>query len=212
MRLTTALVALVEHNNISTTYTADWRIHRTDTLQQMASKLPQQLNPAQRDVMLQLVDYLKSTSLLELGYSLAGGGTSPTPKNIWPVTCPLCDPSSYLNGDMILFDAHLPPAIRKVRQLDARKKQTDRVTHSKTQLKITENMLHAQELYKHIRTYSNECFLHAAYETILDNLYPRVQHQMTPWRNPALMNFPSLPRSRRREQMGKQTQKTILIE
>ena len=36
-------------------------------------------------------------------------------------------------------------------------------------------MLNAQELYTHIRLYSDRCFLHAAYELILDTLYPEMQ-------------------------------------
>ena len=66
-------------------------------------------------------------------------------------------------------------------------------------------MLNAQDLYDHVRRYSNSCFLHAALELILDTLYPIMQHQMINWRNTALMTYPVLTptiTSRSRKYMG----------
>ena len=91
----------------------------------------------------------------------------------------------------------------KIRNCSARKIATDNVTHGASQLQVSENMLNTQNLYDHIRRFSNDCFLHAAYELILDTLYPVLQNKMIAWRNPSLMYFPpatpvTLNRSRKR--------------
>ena len=78
----------------------------------------------------------------------------------------------------------------KIRNCSARKIRHDKITHVNSQIQNSENMLNAQVLYDHIRRYSSDCFLHAAYELILDTLYPVLQNKMIAWRNPSLMYYP----------------------
>ena len=92
---------------------------------------------------------------------------------------------------MSLFDDHLPPSLHRLRDLNPKTKLKDRIAHKAHMLSTHENMLNAKEIYKHIRDYSDNCLLHAAYELILDTLYPKVQRQMADWRNPNLMKFPT---------------------
>ena len=53
-------------------------------------------------------------------------------------------------------------------------------------------MLNSQELYTHIRLHSDTCFLHVAYELILDTLYPEIQAKMIQWRDTRNMTFPTV--------------------
>ena len=181
---------MVEHNSRSSSFTTTWRRNRNTQLKAMLGRLPHHLNTLQQSILAVLSTHLRTTSHLELGYSLAHVSNSTTPQNIWPVTCPLCDPSSYLINDLSRFDFHLPLQLRKIRNCSARKIATDNITHGSAMLEQSENMLNAQDLYDHIRRYSNNCFLHAAYELILDTLYPVLQRKMINWRNPSLMHFP----------------------
>ena len=125
-----------------------------------------------------LTTYFQTTSHLELGYSLARHSNNTTPQDIWPVTCPVCDPASHLQGDISHFDRHLPPTLKNIRNRPGIKIRNDKVTHGQSYLSNSENMLNAQDLYDHLRLYADTCFLYAAMEHILDTLYPNVQRQM----------------------------------
>ena len=182
--------AMVEHNRLSTTFTTEWRRKRTTNLKAMIGNLPHHLNTVQQSILHLLSTYLRTTSHLELGYSLAHKNDSTKPQNIWPVTFPLCDPSSYLQSDIANFDFHLLPKLMKIRNCSARKIRHDKITHGNSQLHNSENMLNAQDMYNHIRRYSNDCFLHTAYELILDTLYLVLQNKMIAWRNSSLMYYP----------------------
>ena len=76
----------------------------------------------------------------------------------------------------------------QLRNCPTRKKQNDKLTHDR--LRKYDNMLNAQELYFHLRLYSDECFLHAAMELILDALYPVLQAKMQKWRQRRDITFP----------------------
>ena len=78
----------------------------------MEHTLPKRLTPAQVMAYSNLFTCLQTTSHLELGYSLARQSNTTVPQNIWPVTCPLCDPASHLQGDISYFDRHLPPTLK----------------------------------------------------------------------------------------------------
>jgi len=191
MRIYEVPRAMVEHNNRSTSFTVNWRHHRNTQLKSMLGHLPHHLSTHQQSILSVLSTHLRTTSHLELGYSLAHHSKSTTPQNIWPVTCPLCDPSSHQQkNDISHFDFHLPLQLRKIRNCSPRRISNDNITHRPENLEASENMLNAQDLHTHIRRYSNDCFLHAAYELILDTLYPHLQRQMTEWRNPSIMYFP----------------------
>ena len=69
----------------------------------------------------------------------------------------------------------------KNRNCSARKIRHDKITHGNSKLHNSEN---------NIRRYSNDCFLHAAYELILDTLYPVLQNKMIAWRNTLIMYYP----------------------
>ena len=172
------------------TFTTEWRRVRTTTLKSMIVNFPYHLNTFQQGTLHLLSTHLRTVSHLELGYSLAHKKTSTTPQNIWPVTCPLCDSSSYLQSDIANFDFRLPPKLMKIRNCSACKIRHDKITHGNSQLHNSENMLNAQDMYNHIRRYSNDCFFHARYELILDTLYPVLQNEMIAWRNPSLMYYP----------------------
>ena len=101
--------AMVEHNRLSTTFTTEWRHVRTTTLKAMIGNFPHHLNTFQQGILHHLSTHLRTVSHLELGYSLAHKNTSTTPQNIWPVTCPLCDSSSYLQSDIANFDHYSLP-------------------------------------------------------------------------------------------------------
>ena len=100
--------AMVEHNSRSSTFTTSWRRQRNTQLKALPGQLPHHLNTLQQGILAILATHLRTTSHLELGYSLAHVSNSTTPQNIWPVTCPLCDPSSCLQHDVSHFDFHLP--------------------------------------------------------------------------------------------------------
>ena len=86
----------------------------------------------------------------------------------------------------------ISPKLKRIRNYCPRKIRNDKVTHGSSQLQRSENMLNAQDLYNHIRRYSDSCFLHTAYELILDILYPVMQQQMVNWCNPSLMTYPDV--------------------
>ena len=103
---------------------------------------------------------------------------------------PLCDPASHLQGDISHFDRHLPTTLKNIRNCPGRKIRNDRVTNGQSYLYKSENMLNAQDLYSHLRLYTDTCFLHAALEHILYTLYPHVQHQMANGRETTRINYP----------------------
>lgn len=158
----------------------------------MKNAFPRNITTAQQATFAKLAKYLHSTSQLELGYSLTRQGDATTPRNIWPVTCPLCDPSSHLNNDTHGFDQHMPKKLKTIRYCPRRKIKNDRLTYGDSQLDNTENMINAHALYDHIRLYPDKCFMYACFELILDTLYPVMQRQMRKWCNPTNMTFPSL--------------------
>ena len=183
-------VAMKEHNQQYQPYTTEWKQYRADTLRGMEHNLPKRLTPAQVMTHSNLTTYLLTTSHLELGYSLARHNNTTTPQDIWPVTCPLCDPASHLQGDISHFDRHLPPTLKNIRNCPGHKIRKDGVTHGQSHLQNSENMLNAQDLYDHIRLYADTCFLHAALEHILNRLYPDVQRQMTNERDITRIIYP----------------------
>ena len=171
-------VAMKENNHQYQPYTTEWKKYRADTLRGLEHDLPKRLTPAQVMTHSNLTTYLLTTSHLEIGYSLARHNNTTTPQDIWPVTCPLCDPASHLQGDISHFDRHLPPTLKNIRNCPGSLIRKDSVTHGQSHLQTSENMLNAQDLYTHIRLYADTCFLHAALEHILNKLYPDVQRQM----------------------------------
>ena len=78
----------------------------------------------------------------------------------------------------------------QLRNCPTRKKQNDKLTHDDHRLRKYDNMLNAQQLYTHIRLFSDKCFLHAAMELILDALYPELQAKMQHWRHRQEITFP----------------------
>ena len=144
-------VALKEHNKQFRPYTTEWKQYRTEILCGMEHNLPKRLTPSQVMTHSNLTTYLQTTSHLELGYSLARHSNNPTPQDIWPVTCPLCDPASHLQGDISHFDRHLPPTLKNIRNCPENKIRNVRVTHGQSYLYKLENILNAQDMYTHLR-------------------------------------------------------------
>ena len=95
----------------------------------MEHTLPKRLTPAQVMAYSNLFTCLQTTSHLELGYSLARQSNTTVPQNIWPVTCPLCDPASHLQGD-ISYTSNL----KNIRNCPGNKIRNDKVTHGQSHL------------------------------------------------------------------------------
>ena len=192
-RITSVPLAMAEHNHLSKTFTIDWQAYRDKTLRTMHTHIPSTFTITQIMTFTNLVSFLQTTSYLELGYSIAKQGEDIDPRDVWPVTCPLCDPACHLQTSDPTHDGHMSSTLDQLRNCPTRKKQNDKLTHDDHRLRKYDkydNMLNAQELYLHLRLYSDKCFLHAAMELILDALYPALQAKMHNWRHRRDITFP----------------------
>ena len=188
-RITSVPVAMAEQNHNSKTFTIAWQDYRNKILRTINTHIPSTFTITQIMTFTNLVSFLQTTSYLELGYSLAKQGDDIDPRDVWPVTCPLCDPACHLQTSDPTHDGHMSSTLDQMRNCPTRKKNNDRITHDH-RLRKYDNMLNAQQLYTHIRLFSDKCFLHAAMELILDALYPELQAKMQNWRHRQEITFP----------------------
>lgn len=179
-RITQIPVALAEHNLKYAHFTTDWHDYRNNKLRNIDTHILSDLTLAQTMTITILAGFLQTTSHLELGYSIAWQGDDAQPQDIWLVTCSLCGLACHLQRDVHHHGGKLTQSLDRIRCYLAKKVRHDKLTHGHSQLRKCENMLNAQELYTHIRLYSDTCFLHDAYDLILDVLYPEMQAHMIP--------------------------------